>query len=117
MSVPGIEPVLRDLARNQVAERDHDLLLLGVALQRNDFHAVAQRVGNRIEHVGRGNEQDLRQIERHVQVVIAEGSVLLRIEHFQQRRGRVAAKVAPQLVHFVQHEDRIVGAGPPQAPG
>ncbi len=53
----------------------------------------------------------LRQIERHIQIVIAERRVLLRIEHFHQRRRRIAAEVAAELVHFVQHQDRVVGFG------
>ena len=48
-------------------------------------------------------------IERHIEVVVAERGVLLRIERFQQRRSRIAAEVAAQLVDFVEHEDRIVG--------
>ena len=110
ISSRGVEAVLRGLPRNQVAEGDDHLFLLGVAFQRNDLHAVAQRVGNRVEHVGRGDEQDLREVERHVQVVVAEAGVLLRVEHFEQRGGRIAAEIAAQLVHFVQHEDRVVAA-------
>ena len=43
----------------------------------------------------------------HVQVVVAEGGVLLRIERFEQRRAGIAAEIASDLVDFVQHEDRI----------
>ena len=110
-----VQTVFRGLPRNQVAARDDHLLLLGVALQRDDLHAVAQRVGHRVEHVGGGDEEHLREVERHVQVVVAEGEILLGIEHFEQRRRRVAAEVAPQLVHFVEHEYRVVGSHPPQA--
>ena len=66
---------------------------------------------NRIEHVRRGDEQHLRKIERHVQIVVAESGVLLRIQRFQQRRSRIAAEIAPELVDFVEHENRIVGLG------
>ncbi len=69
---------------------------------------------NRIEHVRRGDEQHLGQIERHVEVVIAERVVLLRIEHFEQRRRRVAAEVGAELVDLVQDEDRIARLGAPQ---
>ena len=34
-----------------------------------------------------------------------------RIEHFHQRRRRIAAEIHGHLVHFVQHEHRIDGAG------
>ena len=82
------DAVLLDLPRDQVLERDVYLFFFGVALQLDDLHAVAQRLGNRIEQVRRGDEQHLRQIERHVEVVVAEAEVLLRIERFQQRRRR-----------------------------
>ena len=85
------------------------LLLFAVALQRNDLHAVLQRRRHGIEHVGRADEQHLRQIERHVEVVIAERVVLLRIERFKQRRRRIATEVAPQLVDLVEHDHRVVG--------
>src|SRR6267378_5529442 len=41
--------------------------------------------------------------------MIAERVVLLRVENFHQRRGWVAAEIASELVHFVQHHHRIVG--------
>ncbi len=100
------------LLRHQVFVRDMDLLDLRVTGQLDDLHTIAQRLRNRIDHVCRGDEQHLRQIERHVEVVIAERRVLLRIEHFHQRRRRIAAEIASELVHFVQHEDWIVGFGP-----
>ena len=55
-------------------------------------------------------------IERHVEIVIAERVVLLRIEHFHQRRRRIAAEIAAELVHFVQHHDRILRLGALQCP-
>src|SRR5882724_9983070 len=35
--------------------------------------------------------------------------VLFGIEHFQQRRTRVAAKIGTQLIHFVKQENGING--------
>ena len=70
-----------------------------------------------VQPVGRGDEEHLAQIERHVQVVIAELAVLLRVEHFQQRRRRIAAEVAAELVHLVQHEDRVAALGAAQRSG
>src|SRR5581483_8304195 len=65
----------------------------------------------RVEHVRGRDEEYLRQVEGYVQVVIAEGGVLLGIERFQKSRRRIATKIAAYLVDFVQHEDRIVGLG------
>ena len=71
--------------------------------------------GNRVEDVGGGDEQHLGQVERHVEVVIAEGVVLLRVEHLEQRRRRVAAEVGAELVDLVEHEDRVLRLGAAQA--
>ena len=54
------------------------------------------------------------QVERHVEVVIAERVVLLGIEHLEQRRRRVAAEVGPELVDLVEDEDRVLRLGPAQ---
>src|SRR6185437_14879069 len=55
-------------------------------------------------------EQDLREIERHLEVVVAERVVLLGIEDLQQRGGRVAPKVVTELVDLVEHEHGVVRA-------
>ena len=39
-----------------------------------------------------------------VEVVVAEGRVLLRVEHLEHRRRRVAAVVGAHLVDLVDHE-------------
>ncbi|HEY6386936.1 MAG TPA: hypothetical protein VIX91_14765, partial [Candidatus Acidoferrum sp.] len=39
------------------------------------------------------------------------GPTKQRIEHFEQRGGRIAAEVHRHFVDFVEHEDRILGAG------
>ncbi len=103
-----LDAVLLDLARNQVALRDVDLLLFGVAGQLDDLHAVEQRRRDRVQLVGCADEKHLAQIERLIEIVVAERVVLLRIERLQQRARGVATEVAAQLVDLVQHEDRIV---------
>src|SRR5438270_3152899 len=105
------DTVFFDLPRDQVAEGDVNLFVFGVALQLDDLHAVAQRLGDGVEHVRGSDEHYLREIERNVEIVIAEGRVLLGIESFEQSRRRVAAEVATELVDFVEHEDGIVGLG------
>ena len=67
---------------------------------------------------GRRNVQRVRgrdphhfgQIEIDLEVVIVERVVLLRIEHFEQRRRRIAAEVHRHLVDLVEHEQRIARA-------
>ena len=64
-----------------------------------------------VHHVRGGDEHDLGEVVLDVEVVIDEGVVLLRIEHLEQRRRRIAAEVHRHLVDFVEQEDRIDGAG------
>ncbi|OQA28699.1 MAG: hypothetical protein BWY59_00701 [Verrucomicrobia bacterium ADurb.Bin345] len=47
--------------------------------------------------------------------MVRERRILLRVEHFEQRRGRIAAEVHAQLVDFIQHEHRVPRARLPQA--
>jgi hypothetical protein len=43
--------------------------------------------------------------------VIQEVAVLLRVQHLQQRRGRVAVVAGADLVDLVEHDHRVGGAG------
>jgi hypothetical protein len=68
--------------------------------------------GNRVEHVRRADEHDVRKVERHREVVVAERRVLLGIEHLEQRRRRVAVEAAhAELVDLVQHHHAVARAG------
>src|SRR5260221_10254358 len=95
----------------QEALGDFELFLFGVAGQAQDFHAVLQRLRNRVHHVRGADEHDFRKIVFDVQVVIRERVIEFRIEHFHQGCRRVAAEVGGHLVHFVENENRIDGAG------
>ena len=66
---------------------------------------------NGVDQIGRRNEHDFGQVEGHAQIVVCERVVLFRVEHFEQGGGGIAAKIHADLVDFVQHEDRVVGAG------
>ena len=57
---------------SEVALGDLQLLELGVARERDDLHAIAQRRRDRVERVGGADEEHLREVERQVEVVIAE---------------------------------------------
>ena len=114
-SCSAVRPWFGQLLADEVAAGDRELLFLGVAGQLEHLHAVAQRRRNRVEHVGGGDEQHLRQVERHVEVVVAEGVVLLGVEHLEQRRGRIAAEVGAELVDLVEHEHRVARLGAPHA--
>ena len=95
--------------------RDLELLLARVARDLEDLHAVEQRRRDRVEHVRRRDEDDVRQIELHLEVVIRERRVLLGVEHLEQRGRRVAAEVGAELVDLVEHEHRVLGADPAHA--
>jgi hypothetical protein len=56
------------------------------------------------------HEHHLGEVEIHLKIVIVEGAVLLGIEHFEQRRGRISAKVGRHLVDLVEKEQRIAHA-------
>ena len=61
--------------------------------------------GHGVEHVGGGDEHDLGQVEVELEVVVAERVVLRRVEHLEQRRGRVARPAARrQLVDLVEQD-------------
>src|SRR5437773_2284000 len=86
LALLGLETRRGKLTRDEVATRDLQFFLRRVAWQLDHFHAVAQRPGNGVENVGRTDEHHARQIEGHGEVVIAEGRVLLGVEHLEQRR-------------------------------
>src|SRR5260370_17052648 len=113
--VAFLDAVFGGLLGDQIFARDVDLLLTGVAGEFDDLHAVAQGLRDGIHPVGRGDEGDLREVERHIEIVIAEGRILFRVEDFHQRGGRVAAEVAAELVDFVEHHDGVVGFAALQA--
>ena len=105
------QPRLQHLLLHQKLFRDFHFFRFGVAVQAQHFHAVLQGGRNGVHHVRGGDEEDLRQVVLHVEVMVDEHEVLLGIEHFEQRRRGIAAEVHRHLVDFVEHEDRVLGAG------
>ena len=69
---------LRPLFLDEILARDLQLFLLGVALQAENFHAVLQRGRNGVEHVGRGDKENLREVVVDVEIVVLEGNVSAR---------------------------------------
>ena len=55
-------------------------------------------------------KNDVREVERQVEVVVAEGRVLLGVEHLEHRARRVAAEVGAHLVDLVDHQHRVARA-------
>ena len=104
------EPVRFQLLRNEILLRNLCLFFFCVAGNRNHFHPVQKRPGDRVDRVGRRDEHDAAQVEGNLQVVIHEFLVLFGVEHFEQRRSRVAAKICTDLIDFVEQKHRIVRA-------
>ena len=113
----GRQPVGFELLGDDVLLGDEGLLLLAVAGELEHLQPVEQGGGDRLEHVRRGDEHDLRQVEVDVQVMVAEGRVLLGVEDFQERGRGIAAEVGAELVDLVEHEDRVIGRRPCGFPG
>ena len=63
------------------------------------------------ELIGGRDEEHPREVERHLEVVIAERVVLRRVEDLEQRRRRVALIAGAQLVDLVEHQDRVRRSG------
>ena len=92
-----IEAVRRELPRHEELARDRVLLVIDVARQPDDLHAVAQRLRNLRERVRGRDEQHLREIVVDFEIVIVEGGVLLRIEHLEQRADGSPRQSCPIL--------------------
>ena len=103
------------LLGDQILPRDPDLLLVRVPDQRQDLHPISKRARNILERVGGGDEEHLRQVEGHAQVVVDEGVVLGGIQDLEQGGGWIAPPVRADLVDLVEHEDGIAGFRPPQS--
>ncbi len=104
-----LQAIGHGLLGHQVLDRDIDLLIFRVARQTDDFHPVQQRTGD-IHRVGCTDEHHIRKVVVDLQIMVVEVVVLLGIEHFQQRRGRIATHVAAHLVDLVEQEQRVAHA-------
>src|SRR5438552_4407604 len=105
--LPVLEAVLLELLRKQEARGDVHLLVLGVAGEPDDLHAVAERRDDRVLDVRGRDEDHLGEVVRHLEVVVAERVVLLGVEDLEERRARVTAEVRAGLVDLVEHEHGV----------
>ena len=87
------------------------LLLTGIARQLDDLHPVVERRRDLLGIVGRRQEENLRQVERQLKKMIAEGVVLLGIEHLKQRRGRISLIISAELIDLIEKHQRVVALG------
>ena len=54
----------------------------------------------------------MREIVVDVEIIVVEGAVLLRIQHFEKRGRRVSLEIAAELVDLIEHHYRVGCAGP-----
>ena len=85
-----VETRILQLLRNQVALGYFYLLLGDVAAYFYQLHAVEQWARDGTDVIGGGDEENLREVVIHIQIVVVEGYVLLWVEYFEQCRCRVA---------------------------
>src|SRR5262249_47021709 len=90
----GAQPGLRELPRDEGTASDLDFLFFAVAGQAQHFHPIQERPWHRVERIGGRDEKDARQIERQVEVIVAKGEILGRVEDLHEGRCRVAAEIA-----------------------
>ena len=67
-----LEAVLLELLGHEELARDVALLVARVARQLEDLETILERRRHRVDHVRRREEHHVRQIERHLEVVIGE---------------------------------------------
>ena len=104
-----LQTVRLELLRDQVTLGDVQLFIFRVARQMDHFHTVKQSARN-VQRVTRCHEHHIRQVVINFQVMVLEGMVLFRIQHFQKCGSRVTAVIHTHLVNFVQQEERIANA-------
>src|SRR3546814_1848296 len=75
---------------------DFDLLVLGIAFEPDDLHAVEQRL-RQVERVRGGDEHDVAEVDVDLQIMVLELAILFGVENLEQRRGRVASEILAEL--------------------
>mmetsp|Transcript_12113 Transcript_12113/g.50975 ORF Transcript_12113/g.50975 Transcript_12113/m.50975 type:complete len:324 (-) Transcript_12113:2064-3035(-) len=95
-------------SRFEVRLGDLNFLLFEVGAHLDDLHAVEEGLGDGVGGVGRGHEEHLAEIDRHVHIGVGKFRVLGGIEDLHERRRRIAAEAArADLVDLVQQDERV----------
>ena len=100
------------LLGNQVVVGYLKLLLRQVAGYVYHLHTVLEGRLDGARAVGGGYEEDVGEVVVHVQVIVVEGAVLLRVQGFQEGAGGIALEIGPELVHLVKDDYGVGGSGP-----
>ena len=102
-----VNAVLLQFFREKEFPGDFHLLLGKVTCDIDQLHPVQKGRLDSGNVIRRGDEQHVRQVIVHIQIVIVERHILLRVKYFEQCRRRVALEVAAELVDLIQNHDRI----------
>ena len=78
------QAVLLDLLGQEIALSDGELFFLRVPGDLDDLEPVSKRGGDTLERVRCADKEHVREVIPHVEVVILEGLILLRIEDLEQ---------------------------------
>ena len=81
------EAVALPLLGQEVALGYHKLLLVGVARELYDLHAVKQRAGYGVRRVGGGDEEHVGEVYGYLHIVVAELGVLFDVQRLKQGAG------------------------------
>ena len=99
------EAVAPKLFRPEEVPDDRLLLRIEITREPDHLHPVPQRFGDSREGIRGRHEKDVREIEVQLQVVIGEGLVLFRVQHFQESRAGIPVEILGEFVHLVEEED------------
>ncbi len=102
-----LEAIFLTLASHQVLLSDGEFLILRIARERDDLHAIAQRPRDIPQVVGRDDPEHLGQVERQVEVMIDERLVLLGIQDLEHGGCGVTAICLRHLVDLIEEEDGV----------
>ena len=73
------------LARDEKLCGNFEFIFFDIAREFDHFHAVQQWIGDGHIGIGGGNEHHVRKIVIEFQVMIREGVILFRVQHFEHR--------------------------------
>ena len=79
-----VESGVFQLFRYEVALGNLCLLFGDVAAYFYQLHTVEERTRNDAQVIGCGDEEHLGEVVIHIEIIVVEGIVLFRVQHFEQ---------------------------------
>ena len=94
--------VARELLGKQVVFSYGKLFCFCIGVQVDYLHSVKQGAGNGIEPVCRCYKETVGEIEWHLNKVVSEVFVLLRVEHLEKCRGGIAVRISCDFIYLIE---------------